>query len=1043
MSADEPPGGLAQDLAQFTVQVLHRSGVGVVGAGCLIGRNVVVTCAHVAIEAGAELRAGAAEPTRMNGPSVAIQLLSGGGWKGRAYPICWLYGRWPKQGKGGGTGRRVERADVETWYDDVAVLRILGEPPPADIYPVAALGRARPEAGHSFRATGFPRRSGGRLFYIDGEITGRNPGSSTTPLRYGLLQLKSTQIVKGGMSGGPVLDETLNRVVGIIESSWFDARPGFAVVRPLLDSGVAWAVDSDVLSSPPFSPYLRPVPTGPLARQQTPRPSVPEAEVRAAIKGPRGDRYPAGGASEEEGLVPREELYQSLLGELEDPERRVLGLIGFGGEGKTTLGLQLIRKRKRLRQSQVFWWDFRMDGGPDLFFAKAVHFFTDGRLHLGPEPSPTTHMDALSMVAVVQPCLFVLDGVEVVQQRDTGGFGRITHDDLRLFLLRLASTRHDSFCLLTSRLQFRDLPRAHSRAYAERKVGRLTLEEGKALLVKRKVRGGPADLGALVEAWDGHALTLSLLGEFIADEWAGDMARAVSLGGTLTSQDRAAEGWTPEERLSVLLRFYDSWLTKWERTVLTVLSAFRTSVGEGWLSGVLQDAELAEAPDAATLHQCLDHLASLALLRLTGRGQALTLHPLVRNHYRHKLRDWPESGRSRLHRCIADRYRGAAGMVSEHADLEELIPLVESVYHLCRAGHFQDALHIYREELERGTTMRLSYQLNAYDTVSALLDSFWPAGFKASHDPALPTGRDARYVVNRKAVALMNTGHLAPSALLFERAVEMGERAGDVLGATQSVENLAEVSLYAGKLDHMEDAARRALSLACGLESPEREEEIRDSNCHLGLALALTGRNAEAAQCFETAERLQRDLTPQTPFLTDIWGLSDAEFLRRIGRRDKARALTEANLRFAKDTGLADTISICCRILGQLEYDAGRKQRARDLLTEAVDRARRISERTVLLEALSARGRCSAESGNTKSALTDLDEAEDDARAGGYALYALDIQISRARCRIWFEEYLEAAEELQQCRREAMRLRYTWGTADAAHMERVLSEAAN
>ncbi|NUK11263.1 hypothetical protein HRW18_25440 [Streptomyces lunaelactis] len=382
-------------------------------------------------------------------------------------------------------------------------------------------------------------------------------------------------------------------------------------------------------------------------------------------------------------------------------------------------------------------------------------------------------------------------------------------------------------------------------------------------------------------------------------------------------------------------------------------------------------------------------------------------------------------------------------MVSEHADLEELIPLVESVYHLCRAGHFQDALHIYREELERGTTMRLSYQLNAYDTVSALLDSFWPAGFKASHDPALPTGRDARYVVNRKAVALMNTGHLAPSALLFERAVEMGERAGDVLGATQSVENLAEVSLYAGKLDHMEDAARRALSLACGLESPEREEEIRDSNCHLGLALALTGRNAEAAQCFETAERLQRDLTPQTPFLTDIWGLSDAEFLRRIGRRDKARALTEANLRFAKDTGLADTISICCRILGQLEYDAGRKQRARDLLTEAVDRARRISERTVLLEALSARGRCSAESGNTKSALTDLDEAEDYARAGGYALYALDIQISRARCRIWFEEYLEAAEELQQCRREAMRLRYTWGTADAAHMERVLSEAAN
>ncbi|MFI8235022.1 trypsin-like peptidase domain-containing protein [Streptomyces sp. NPDC085900] len=1036
MSAEQPPTGLAQDLAQFTVQVLHHSGTRVVGAGCLIGRDTVVTCAHVVIQAGVELRSRTARPTLTAAQSVDIRLLSGRGWTGRAYPVCWLYGRWPMPTEGDRTGRHI---DGEAWYDDVAVLRILGEPPPANTFPVALLGRPVPQAGHRFRATGFPRRSGGRLFYIAGEIMGRNPGSSAAPLRSGLLQLKSTQVVKGGMSGGPVLDETLNRVVGIIEASWFDERPGF-VFRPLLNSGAAWAVDCDVLSSPPFSAFLHSIPVGPLARQQVPRPSVPEDDVRAAITGPRSDRYPVGGATQEEGLVPRTELLQDLLGELEDPERRMLGLVGFGGEGKSSLALQLIRRRSRLRRCPVFWWDFRTDGGPDLFLAKAVQFFTDGRLHLGPDPSPTTHADALSVVAKVQPCLFVLDSVEVVQQRDAGGFGRITHDGLRLFLLRLASTRHESFCLLTSRLQFRDLPRAHSRAYAERHVGRLTVEEGKALLRKRGVRGSSADVEALVEAWSGHALTLDLWGQIIVDEWAGDIAQAVPLSENLRGQDSTAEGRTPEERLSVLLGFYDRWLTESEKTVLTVLSAFRTSVRKEWLSATLQDAELQGAPDAATLRRSLNHLAALALLRLDQRG--LTLHPLVRQHYRRVLRDWPETARYRLHRCIADRYRRAAGLVSEHADLAELTPLVEAVHHLCGAGHFRQALSIYREELELGTVMRLSYQLNAYDTVSTLLDSFWPAGFDASGDPALSAGRDARYVINRKAVALMNTGHLAQAATLFERAVEIGENRGDLLGATQSVENLAEVSLYAGRLDRMEQAARRALVLAHGLESPEREEEIRDSNCHLGFALSLTGRNAEAALCFESAETLQRNLTPQTPFLTDIWGISQAEFLRHSGSPDTARTLTEANLRFAQEERLADTIGICCRLLGQLAYERGDKRLARDLLNEAVDRARRITERTVLLEALSARGRCSAESGNTKAALTDLDEAEEYARAGGYALYALDIRISRVRCRLWFEEYLEAAEELQQCRREAERLRYTWGVADAAHVERVLSEAA-
>src|SRR5262249_53737510 len=134
-----------------------------------------------------------------------------------------------------------------------------------------------------------------------------------------------------------------------------------------------------------------------------------------------------------------------------------------------------------------------------------------------------------------------------------------------------------------------------------------------------------------------------------------------------------------------------------------------------------------------------------------------------------------------LHDAIKEQYLLRAPADLSAAGLQELAPLIEAVHHACMAGAREQALGIYRDRLE-GEEMRLSYQLTAYDTVSRLMNDFFPMGNIAA-EPDLSSGADRRYVLNRKAVALMNTGLLEEAVRLYDRAVSVGLEANDIVGA--------------------------------------------------------------------------------------------------------------------------------------------------------------------------------------------------------------------------------------------------------------------
>jgi len=160
------------DIKNSIVSILNSGGK-IVGTGFLAGQNLVVTCAHVIVIAGAFYDD--TVQVRFDNRKETISAV--------VLPECW---------------RDVDKGDV-------AVLRL--DKVPDGVSPLP-LGSSAGSAGHDFYAYGYARVTdvqgiGARGKIVDIVDNGR------------LVQLTS-QEPDHGMSGGPVLDEANQKIIGMI-----------------------------------------------------------------------------------------------------------------------------------------------------------------------------------------------------------------------------------------------------------------------------------------------------------------------------------------------------------------------------------------------------------------------------------------------------------------------------------------------------------------------------------------------------------------------------------------------------------------------------------------------------------------------------------------------------------------------------------------------------------------------------------------------------------------------------------------------------------
>ena len=951
-----------QNPRDFTVKIRRTNDNMVVGTGFIVSlEGHIVTCAHI-VEQATGLH-----PSRA-GTETEILVYFPNALSGQAK-----------------TRRARVAAYLEHYHDDVVLLQLLGDPPPVTAEQLAVLGDADASNNHSFRAYGYQWTQHGVAGHAQGAIVESIEPPDGLPWKEEPLQLHF-ESGHDDMSGAAVIDTERNLVVGMISSLGLPAPSGQA----------GWAVNVRILLQPPFN-----------LSAGTPPPQ--RREIRVSAAQPRSAKdmvapgtivwdYAPPSLAE---WVGRDALLRQLRDDWRHADTRISGVIGFGGEGKSSLARKWVDS---LRQSlwpdtptpcAIFGWNFYSRPNVDQFFEALLHFMTGGTIDPQQYPSTTAKVHIIcSRLFSASRYLFVLDGLEVMLYHDEDRYGEFRSPELRDFLLAFLAPGKQAFCMLTSRIPVLEF--LQYTPYRHREMRALEREEGLALLRKLGVQErdyGQNVLDAILTTWGCHALTLSLVAKYITTH------QTVPIAMT--------EDASIYERVTRILTHYDAYLSETEQQFLMIFSAFRTPVAKQTLEMLLRRMQpfssllsgMSRGPDAEELRQIsldplLERLTALRLLSETTK-QTYTTHPLILAHYRARLHTCDPAQVASLHEQIKAVLLESSGHISEHPNLEEVSLLIEAIHHACCAEEYDEAYTLLWHTLNQYPRFVLPDVLGAWETYLTCMLEFFVDG-----EPQVKDLKHKASLLHEVGFCLMTLGRLREVPPYYHRSIALDIEIEYWLGVSRGYQNLVELYMFFGELRQAAEAAAHALVFA--RRAIEKEQEYAPQQEIIALVdqatiASLRGESDRANPLFEQAEALQQKLQPGTRFLRTLEGVKHADFLRRTGNFAFARQVTEDNLTFCQQEELRDYVCQCHRILGDIDAEEGQYERAGRHYDEALHIIRNLQRRDVLIEVLLARGRWHIRCGARQLGFDALREALNYAVEGGFRLYEADIRFALSR----------------------------------------------
>ena len=1000
-----------QNPRDFTVKIRRTHDQAVVGTGIVVSASHIVTCAHVVEEAIGMSLCDAPED---------VNIL--------------VY--FPKASSGHPKTYQARIATYRAEYrDDVVVLQLRHGAPPLEAKQIAVLGDAAESEQHAFRAYGYQRTLNGVAGYVQGQIGAAVEAPDDAVVSEDPVQL-AYESMHHDMSGAAILDSDRNLVIGIVSTFGLYSH----------ESRAGWAINARVLHEAPFS---LPPHTG-VAEDDDASFSVKAAQLSSGLSESRPAVTAAGQFTWKYApallreWVGRSELLERLREDWQQGERRIIGLIGFGGEGKSSLARKTVEELRKgfwpntPLPHATFGWNFYSRPNVDQFFEAVFQFLTADTVN--PQDYPSTSLKARVVreaLAGPQRSLFVLDGLEVMQHTDEERYGLLASDELRQFLLIFTRPDTLSCCVLTSRLPLLDC--IEYAAYTQYDVASLTMPDSISLVRKLGVKAvdyADSALHEILASWGTHALTVNLLAKYLI-------------------QYQTIPKALPDEplyaRVSRILARYDECLSKAEQAFLMIFSLFRLPVSSNVFEPVFRqdnaaipelDVPLATLSDDA-FQRVLQRLQSSAIIRCEGE---YSLHPLIRDHYRNRLRQYAPDDISALRHRITTYYVTMADGLPEPTSVDELVPLAEALHHTCRAGSYDAAYPILRERLNLGDRYLIADELGAWDTYLSFLQEFFAD--PESQESLMREPKAQGWFLHETGFCHMMLGNLQAAVPFYQRAIDLKLSLENWRGASIGYQNLAELYVSLGDLKGRAEADRHSLELARRAKDAEEE-------CHAladqAWAEHLRGHLMQASQLFQQMETLQQNISdPGKPYVYCLHRLRSADHLRHIGNPQEAGRLLQVSLEECQNTGWKDYDSLTHRVFGDVKAEAGQPDEARHHYDEALRIIRSITRHDLLIDILMSRGRWLAQQGIVGPALSDLGEALRYAVKSGYRIYEADIRVALA----WI--YLaeadntggqQSAQNRERARQEAEqadeishKTGYYWGRKDA---QEIIQRLAN
>jgi hypothetical protein len=266
-------------------------------------------------------------------------------------------------------------------------------------------------------------------------------------------------------------------------------------------------------------------------------------------------------------------------------KKNIITIVAWGGIGKTSLIAHWAAKK--LSQSdhsdieRFFDWSFYSQGrrregdatgvtkatSADFFLNEALEFFGDPGLAAS-NTGTWKKGERLAQMIGQYRTLLILDGLESLQDAKSG---ELRDDGLRTLLRGLAAHSH-GLCVVATRQHLPDLAVWHQTTAPEWKLASLTDEAGAALLTKLGVEGADTEKRSLSSVVHGHALTLTLLGNYLRKAHHGDIHCVDCVD--LQKADDHVEGGHAFRVIAAYERWFEESNCRTELAILRMLGLF-------------------------------------------------------------------------------------------------------------------------------------------------------------------------------------------------------------------------------------------------------------------------------------------------------------------------------------------------------------------------------------------------------------------------------------------------------------------------------------
>ncbi|MCB1230805.1 MAG: hypothetical protein KDN19_11090 [Verrucomicrobiae bacterium] len=628
----------------------------------------------------------------------------------------------------------------------------------------------------------------------------------------------------------------------------------------------------------------------------------------------------------------------------------LVSLIAWGGVGKTALLSEWIQTRFADRDwknadgqpdpLRYFDWSFYEQGtvsddgesaedeadSPTPFRSGSAGDFFERALTFSGDPDPTLPGKGERLAGLIQKhrTLLVLDGLEPLQYPPSHSqAGRLLDPDMADLLNGLAA-KNPGLCVVTSRQALTGVGRATDHGAArERNLEELPVETAIRLLRDMQITGSDDDLRRACEDFDCHALSLTLLGRFLADGHGGDIRRRdrvrLDVADRQTRPNRNRTAWK-------VLEVYEQWLASPEGrpedlAVLRLTGLFDRPARPDCLEALRRDPVIEGLTDCladldtAGWNIVLRRLERARLLKLRasedggGGGEDFTVdaHPLIREYFAKQLRETQEKAFRAAHSRLFDHL--CESTTPHRPDgIDGLQPLYQAVSHGCLAGRQQEACDaVYFDRILRGQEFYSMKKLGAFGAdlgaVAAFFDEPW-----RRLSPNLRDEADQAWLLAVAAVNLRALGRLTEAVEPMRAGVLMAESAAENLDGDQKIHQLHEAAIRASNLSELEvTLGRLDAAVADGQRAVDFADQSGDAFEKLSdHAIAADARHQhgdrEAARAlFAEAERMQAEDQPVYPLLYSLRGFRYCDLIlapaeraawQRLGGRRSVGALT-------------------------------------------------------------------------------------------------------------------------------------------------------